>query len=235
MITIQVKESDKIFAKKQIEDYKKTVSGQYRYKEVESWRGIVCEMLTSDWLESSFNVSVKATGLVFMGKDVTDDYDMIINNKKVEIKSATKNHFQYIMPKVYCVNNKPKDVYIGAKYNETTDPNQVLIIGWIYRKDIFKYPIEKNKGGEYYKIPLEDLTKLNAPKRSKGKKVWQHLRKQENRDINTEKYIDSLQWYPDKFGSKEREVDFWIDISDHYDIPLPDKLKHAFDYIINKN
>ena len=60
---------------------------------------------------------------------------------------------------------------------------------------------------------------------------WPYLRKQENRDINTEKYIDSLQWYPDKFGSKANEVDFWIDISDHYDISLPKKLKKAFDYI----
>tara|TARA_R110000824_G_scaffold395070_6_gene595398 strand:- start:5203 stop:5865 length:663 start_codon:yes stop_codon:yes gene_type:complete len=217
MITIQVKESDKIFAKKQIAEFEKTVSGNHRYKEVESWRGIVCEMLTSDWLESSFNVSVKATGLVFMGKDVTDDYDMIINNKKVEIKSATKNHFKYIMPKVYCVNNKPKDVYIGSKYNETTEPNQVLIIGWIYRKEIFKYPVEKNKGGEYYKIPLQDLTEINISKKAK-------LRDMKN-------YINSLKWYPNTFGSKEKEIDFWLDISDHYDIPLPDKIKNAFDYI----
>ena len=220
MITLQVKESDKIFAKKQIEDFEKTVSGKHRFNYVESWRGIVCEMLTSDWLESSFNVTQKATGLVFTGKDDTDDYDMIINNKKVEIKSATKNHFQYIMPKVYCVNNKPKDVYVGAKYNETVEPNQVLIIGWMYTKDIFKYPIEKNKGGAYYKIPLEDLTKINISKKAK-------LRDMKN-------YINSLKWYSNTFGSKAKEIDFWLDISDHYDIPLPDKLKNAFDYIKNK-
>jgi hypothetical protein len=158
MYVLDVSSTDIDFAKKQIEEFKKISAGKWRYSGVEAWRGIVCEMLTSKWLESNFNVNEIAKGLDSTG--IVDDYDLLINNKKVEIKSATKNYFKSIMPKIYDITSKPKDFYIGVKYNETTNPNTIKIIGYITREDILKYPIEKNKGASYYNVPLTALKKI---------------------------------------------------------------------------
>lgn len=65
------------------------------------------------------------------------------------------------MPKIHDVNNKPKDIYIGAKYNETIEPNEIQILGYIKRADILKYPIKQNKGAAYYEIPLIALLSID--------------------------------------------------------------------------
>ena len=158
MIILKVSEKDILFAKNQIKAFEKIDAGKWRYDNVEAWRGIVCEILTSKWLEKNFQVQSSAKGLDDSG--MTDDYDLMIKTKKIEIKSATKNYFKYIMPKVYDIHDKPKDIYVGTKYNEQTSPNTVQIIGFIYIENIKNYPIEKNKGAPYYKIPLNDLTTI---------------------------------------------------------------------------
>ena len=155
IINIEVKHSDKDFAKNQIEEFKKIEQGKYRYNGVEAWRGVVCEMLTSRWLGENYNVDKPAKGLDNSG--VIDDCDMIVNSKKVEIKSATKNYFKFIMPKVSTVLNNPKDIYIGVKYNETIEPNLVSIIGYINHSNIIKCPVKKNKGAAYYEVPFAIL------------------------------------------------------------------------------
>jgi len=152
MITIEVTDSDIDFAKKQIAAFEKISAGKWRYTDVEAWRGIVCEMLTAKWLEENFDVTQQAKGLDDTG--IVDDCDTVVNDKKIEIKSATKNYFRYLMPKIHDVNNKPKDIYIGVKYNETVEPNQIQILGFINRTDILKYPVRQNKGAPYYEIPL---------------------------------------------------------------------------------
>jgi len=156
IVEIEVTQKDIDFAKKQIEEFKKIDAGSWRYKNVEAWRGIVCEMLTSKWLEENFNVTKSAKGLDNSG--IVDDYDLLINDKKIEIKSATKNYFKSLMPKIYDVRDKPKDFYIGVKYNETITPNRIEILGYIKGDEISNvYPIEQNKGAPYYNIPLTDL------------------------------------------------------------------------------
>ena len=159
MINISVSSEIIQFAKNQITEFEKISAGKWRYQNVEAWRGIVCEILTSNWLKDYFNVSKEAKGLDNSG--IYDSYDLIIDNKKIEIKSATKNYFRFIMPKVYDILHKPKDIYIGVKYNETVNPNKVIIIGFIEREKILNYQIEKNKGASYYKIPLLDLKKIS--------------------------------------------------------------------------
>ena len=54
-------------------------------------------MLTSRWLGENYNVDKPAKGLDNSG--VIDDCDMIVNSKKVEIKSATKNYFKFKVTK----------------------------------------------------------------------------------------------------------------------------------------
>lgn len=159
MLILKVTEQDKQFAKRQIEAFKKIDAGSWRYTDVEAWRGIVCELLTSQWFEQNYAVAKSAKGLDDSG--VVDDFDMIINTKKIEIKSATKNYFKYLMPKIHDVQNKPKDIYIGVKYNETVEPNEIQILGYIVRSEILKYPIKKNKGAPYFEVPLFKLLPIN--------------------------------------------------------------------------
>jgi hypothetical protein len=160
MIIIKVTEENKQFAKQQIEAFEKIDAGSWRYVGVEAWRGIVCEILTSKWLSEKFKIDKEAKGLDTSG--IVDDYDLLINGKKVEIKSATQNYFKYLMPKIHDVNDKPKDIYIGVKYNETVEPNEIQILGFIKPTDIKKYPIKKNKGAPYYEVPLAILKEINT-------------------------------------------------------------------------
>ena len=159
MLILKVSEQDKDFAKRQIEAFKKIDAGSWRYTDVEAWRGIVCEMLASKWFEQNYEVAKSAKGLDTSG--IIDDCDMIINTKKVEIKSATKNYFKYLMPKIHDVQEKPKDIYIGVKYNETRDPNEIQILGYMLRSEILKYPIKQNKGAPYFEVPLFKLLPIN--------------------------------------------------------------------------
>ncbi len=115
VIKLKVSEEDINFAKKQISEFEKIPKGKYRYSNVEAWRGIVCEILTSNWLNSKFDVQKRAKGLDTSGR--YDDYDMIINGKQIEIKSATKFYFKFIMPKQPLVDNKIIDILIGVKYD----------------------------------------------------------------------------------------------------------------------
>jgi hypothetical protein len=159
MIRIQVTEQDKVFAKNQIKSFEKIAAGSWRYSDVEAWRGVVCEMLTGNWLAENYPVEKSAKGLDDSG--IVDDCDMIINGMKIEIKSATKNYFKYLMPKIHDVKNKPKDLYVGAKYNETVEPNEIQILGYIKQAEILQYPVKQNKGAPYYEIPLHVLQPIN--------------------------------------------------------------------------
>lgn len=159
MLILRVTEKDKQFAKQQIDAFKIIDAGSWRYTNVEAWRGIVCEMVAGKWFESNFTIEKSVKGLDNSG--IVDDCDMIINSKKVEIKSATKNYFKYLMPKIHDVRDKPKDIYIGVKYNETVEPNQEHILGYIKRQEILKYPVKQNKGAPYYEVPLSKLLPIN--------------------------------------------------------------------------
>ena len=66
-----------------------------------------------------------------------------------------------LMPKTHDVIDKPKDIYIGVKYNETVEPNEIQILGSITRSEILKYPVEQNKGAPYYKVPLSELVPID--------------------------------------------------------------------------
>ena len=158
MVTLDVTEQNKQFAKQQIEAFKKIDAGSWRYMNVEAWRGIVCEMVAGKWFEQNFVIDKTVKGLDDSG--IVDDCDMIINGKKVEIKSATKNYFRYLMPKIHDVRDKPKDIYIGIKYNETLEPNQIQILGYIKHSEILKYPVKQNKGAPYYEVPLSILLEI---------------------------------------------------------------------------
>lgn len=88
MLILKVTQQDKQFAKQQIDAFKKIDAGSWRYTNVEAWRDIVCEMVAGKWFEANFIIDKSVKGIDNSG--IVDDCDMIINSKKVEIKSATK-------------------------------------------------------------------------------------------------------------------------------------------------
>ena len=153
MISLDVSNSDIVKAKNQISEFEKIDAGSWRYTNVEAWRGVVCEFKTSEWLDQEFNLEIKAKGLDTSG--IVDELDVVVNNKKIEIKSATKNYFKYIMPKTHDVLSYPKDYLIASKYDETTSPNKVKIIGFLNYSVLKDFPIKKNKGAPYFEIPIE--------------------------------------------------------------------------------
>lgn len=161
MITMQVTQDLVELAKQQVAAFEKETFGQYRYSGVEAWKGIVCELLVQKWLESEgYNFEQKAKGLDTSG--LVDKCDIVINGVKIEVKSATKYFYKSIMPKVYdFADNVQKDILIGAKYNETTRPESIDILGFITVQDAIKFPKKQNKGAPYYDIPLGRLTPMS--------------------------------------------------------------------------
>lgn len=155
-----VSEAYKERAKKQIAEFKKIPEGAYRYIGVEAWRGIVCEFIVNDWLnQGRIRVLKQAKGLDTSGK--TDPYDILTSKGAIEVASATKHHFKYVMPKKQPVDTKSDDtILIGARYDETVEPNSVEILGYMRFKKVKTYPVEQNKGAPYYKVPLTDLMQI---------------------------------------------------------------------------
>jgi len=161
MITMRVTQDLVKLAKQQVAAFEKETFGQYRYSGVEAWKGIVCELLVQEWLESEgYLFEQKAKGLDTSGE--VDKCDIVINGVKIEVKSATKYFYKSIMPKTHdFVDNVQKDILIGAKYNETARPESIDILGFITVQDAVKFPIEQNKGAPYYNIPLSRLTPIS--------------------------------------------------------------------------
>ncbi|MFR3557137.1 MAG: hypothetical protein ACLTUN_01290 [Paraclostridium sordellii] len=143
-------------AKQQIEEFRKTSKGKFKYSGVNSWRGIVAEFIVSDWLNTITNVDIHSKGVDTSGK--YDDYDILVNNLKVEVKCATEYYHKFITPKVKLVTDKPKDIYIGCKYHSRSKSyDEVEIIGFTEVKFIKNCNISQMHGAAYYEVPLSDL------------------------------------------------------------------------------
>ncbi|RDC56671.1 hypothetical protein DU508_05525 [Pedobacter chinensis] len=164
MIEISITNEDIIAAKAQVAEFEKTDAGSWRYEGVKAWRGIVCEMVISRWFSNhkDFHVTLAAKGLDTSGK--IDEFDFLMDGKRVEVKSATESYYQYIMPKIHDVDAYPKDIYLAAKYNDSVEPNTVWLIGYMTHAQIKKYPKEQDKGAPYYKVPIPDFRDITELK-----------------------------------------------------------------------
>ena len=144
------------FWKEQVEKFQQTEKGKWRYPGVDAWKGVVCEFVVSDYLGTKYKVDQYAKGLDTSGNE--DEQDMMMYGKRVQIKSATEVHYKFITPKVHDVNKFPyKDIYIGASYDDTREPNVVELHGYLTREEVMQYPTNQQYGAEYYEVPLEDL------------------------------------------------------------------------------
>lgn len=72
-----------------------------------------------------------------------DDYDFLINNKKIDVKTRTKKFHTRTLEIVEQVSKRPKDVYVSVRLNE--DKKSGSILGWFFKEDMLKINrIEKN-------------------------------------------------------------------------------------------
>ena len=154
-VSLDVKKEDIEWAKNEISEFEKTEKGKWRYAGVEAWRGILGERLVFLWLSRQFPGTEKNDDISKC--EDYDSYDFIINSFKIDVKCATEWMHASITPKVNTCKLWKKDIYIGCKYDERSQPEKVVIMGWVYGKELDKFPVLKDKGTEYYEIPITEL------------------------------------------------------------------------------
>ena len=164
MHKFKVSEELKTKAKKQIKILRDTEFYSSGYKGVEAWKGLVAEFICSDELSKICNVQLPASGIDF---DTPHEYDMIIDNVKVDIKCATSNANWNICPNVHLVDHNSAQLYIGCRYISSSDGDFVEVHGAITREEIMKctkksyYDPKKS----FYEVPfhiMKPITKLKS-------------------------------------------------------------------------
>ena len=128
------------------------------------------EFVVNDWLKNNGISIIKAAkGIDTSGKP--DPYDILTSKYTIEVASATKNRYNYVMPKKQPIDTKSDDMLlIGTKYNDDAIPCNVEIYGFMKLAKVKTYPVEKNKGAPYYKVPLIDFEPIEKLiKTSSGK------------------------------------------------------------------
>lgn len=159
IIIIEVNPNEILWAKEEISKFENSTKGQWRYEGVNAWRGLIGERLVYNWFKDEFEYIEKNKDL--SEDDEFDEYDFMINGYKLDVKCATEWMHAAITPKVITCHNWPKDFYVGCKYDERCNPHRVLIMGWIRSEDLKKFPILKNKGTDYYEIPINELDDIS--------------------------------------------------------------------------
>ncbi|MFC1728211.1 hypothetical protein ACFLZ7_01955 [Nanoarchaeota archaeon] len=158
IIELLSSKDDIAWAKQEIKKFENTPGGQWRYEGVSAWRGLVGELMVFNWFKEKYPQIIKNANLS-EGIDI-DPFDFSLFNFKVDIKCATEWMHAAITPKVNVCHKAPKDYYIGCKFDEREKPNKVIIMGWLPHEEIIKHPILKDKGAEYYEVPINNLYDL---------------------------------------------------------------------------
>lgn len=79
-----------------------------------------------------------------------------------DIKCTTQFYYASITPKVVVENERPKDYYIGARFDDRNPKNnRVYIIGYLTHQEIVRYPELKQHGTPYYEVSLLDMHDFN--------------------------------------------------------------------------
>ena len=87
--------------------------------------------------------------------------DKICKGKVIGIKVCdTDYNFGHITPEETYAIEHEKSVWTRTNNNETVEPNEVQLLGYIQRRDVLNYPVKQNKGAPYYEVPLYSLTKF---------------------------------------------------------------------------
>jgi hypothetical protein len=157
IIKLEVSNVDIKWAKEQIEKFEST--GAYRYRGVDAYKGVAAEKVIKDWLSEKY--SIESNRPLGDGDDI-DDFDFKIGDITCDIKSTTQWYHASITPKVKVENKKPKDYYIGARFDDRYQNRYcVYVIGYLHHSDIIKYPIKQKYGTPYYEVKLVDMKDFN--------------------------------------------------------------------------
>lgn len=156
-LTLSVTSEDIIWAKNQIEKVK--TKGIFRYNHVDAYKGVVAEKVISQYMKSKFP-KIQLNTPIGEGNTI-DEYDFKLNDITCDIKCSTELYHASITPKVDVVKEVPKDVYIGARYDDR-DPenNLVYVIGYMTHEEICSYPIKQKYGARFYEVSLPNMNDL---------------------------------------------------------------------------
>lgn len=116
--------------------------------------------------EKIFKEYLISNGLEFIednsSHDVADEYDFLINNLLIDVKTRTKSFHTRTLEMVEQFQNKPKNIYISVFLHENLKEGE--IIGWFTADDLlFRNRIENNGYLNNYVMydddlrPIEDL------------------------------------------------------------------------------
>ena len=90
-----------------------------------------------------------------------DNYDFLIKEKRIDIKTRTKNFHTRTLEMVEQVTKRPKDIYISVKLNE--DKKSGSILGWFFKEDMLEINrIEKNGYLDNYVLFDHELRPINT-------------------------------------------------------------------------
>ena len=123
--------------------------GDYRYDVDNGWIGGLAQDLFSAYLREQ--------GLDFHEyendmEEGIDEYDILINGIKIDVKCATQDNYMEITPKVKVEEAKKKDYYVAMKY--FSDIKKFVIIGYFYHDEFGSYPFKALYGAPFWGVKL---------------------------------------------------------------------------------
>ncbi|MHB1702809.1 MAG: hypothetical protein ACYCS0_01130 [bacterium] len=133
---------------------------EYRYDVDNGWKGVLAQDLITEYFKSQ--IYKKKIDLELeeytSEKEGVDDFDILLNKFKIDIKCATQPNYVEMTPKVNVEESKPKDFYIASKI---FDDDELVIIGYFEHIDIGNYPFKFLYGTPYWGVKLYNAKPIN--------------------------------------------------------------------------
>ena len=136
-------------AQKQILKDRAKAYGEYRYDVDNGWLGVLAQDLFRDFM-GNHGFDYEEYEIDSSGN--TDDFDLLINNIKIDVKCATQSNYVEITPKILAELEKKKDYYVALKYFDNN--KKVIILGYFDHSDLGLYPFKVLYGTPYWGVKL---------------------------------------------------------------------------------
>lgn len=78
------------------------------------------------------------------GPDQADEYDFLVNGYRIDVKTRTRPFHTKTLEMVKQFHERPKDIYVGAYYNEDND--EVCLYGYIWAEKLSTLHEPKSMG-----------------------------------------------------------------------------------------
>lgn len=134
---------------------------EYRYNVDNGWKGVFAQYKITDYFKSQIDerkIDLKLEEYVSEREGVIDDFDILLNKFKIDIKCATQPNYLEMTPKVDVEEKKPKEFYIASKIFSN---DELVIIGYFEHIDIGNYPFKFLYGAAYWGVKLYNAKPIN--------------------------------------------------------------------------